>query len=345
MPSKATGPDCVTVLSTDSTKSRRHLLTKRITADGVSDYDRESVFEISAYRLDGPDDLPELLARLAGDPYSAIVRGVLKPEFAGRPLVLRRSRPRPGVPERFAPAARSWLMADCDGIPNPGVDATDPLEAGGALRRALPPAFWPARCVAQLSSTAGRDPAVVKAHAWFWCDRPLTDEQAKAILKGAAVDTSILHAVGLHYTAAPVVESGAEDPCVLGRLAVVPGFAMVRVPALPSPVMRQGLVGATIAASYLPPARGLTFRSTRAERYMLACLQCLAAAREGTRHNTCLAVACRLFELCRAGQLDPEATVVRLIRIALGTGLERDEIDSVLAWAWQQVSPKGLPYV
>ncbi|MCE3247476.1 MAG: hypothetical protein K0R41_1301, partial [Geminicoccaceae bacterium] len=151
MPWLAVRPSDVTLLT-----SPDRLLAKVIRPEGIRDYDNAAVFEPDAVRLEGVDDLAVLLADLAPRSRTCVIRGVLKREFAGRPLVLRRYRPRPDTPERFAPAARAWLMVDADGLPTPGgVDPTDPLRVGGALRRALSTPFRSARAVIQLSSTAG----------------------------------------------------------------------------------------------------------------------------------------------------------------------------------------------
>ncbi len=232
-------------------------------------------------------------------------------------------------------------MVDCDGMPRPpGVDPVDPLTVGGALRRTLPSAFRSARAVMQLSSPAGLRTHVVKGHLWFWCDRPLTDEEAKAALKGAAVDTSFFHPVGLHYTADPIFADDIDDPCVDGRLALLPGLAEVEVPELAPEKPRL----AFIAAGHGHGRAG----AGGAERYAEACLRRLALAPEGRRHPTCIAISCRLLAIAKAGQLDPLRVAARIKGVMLGKGFDgrdgRDlgEVDRILEWAWQTVAPEEL---
>ena len=106
VPRKATGPDCVTVIhavdqrwTTVDGKLERRLprLTKRITEDGVEEYDRAKLFDPSAWQLDCVEDFLELLTILEPQTDACIVRGALKPEPADRAAVLRRYR---GPPRR-----------------------------------------------------------------------------------------------------------------------------------------------------------------------------------------------------------------------------------------------------
>jgi hypothetical protein len=342
MPWKATGPNDVTLLTAPGRR-----LTKLITADGIVDYDRVSAFGVDAVRLDGGvDDLLELLTRLTGRSDVCAIRGVLRPEFAGQPLVLRRYRPRPdGTGERFAPAARSWLMVDVEGLPiPPGVDPADPLMAGGSARRALPAPFRSARAVAQLSSKAGIT-AEIRVHLWFAVDRAIADAEAKRLLEGAPIDPSIYQPVGIHYTAGPIFE-GVDDPC-FERVAALPGCPVVEIGELPAPrIARQAFTASPVEARpYAAPPRGLSFRTTRAEAYMLACLRAVAEASPGERHPTIVRVSAGLFGLSKSGVLDP-ADVSARIQGAVGLSSfdrDQDEVISALRWAWEHSDPWTLP--
>jgi hypothetical protein len=197
-------------------RSRDRVLAKRITPEGIRDYDNAAAFEVDAVRLDdGIDDLHELLARIADDPHVCIIRGVLRREFAAQRLVLRRSRSRPGVSARFEAAERAWLMVEADSVPLPGgINPVDPLMVGGVVRRALPAAFHRARCIAQLSAGAGIKPGA-RLHAWFWLNRPISDAEAKRLLSRAPVDLAVYNPVQLHYCANPIFEN-IDDPCING---------------------------------------------------------------------------------------------------------------------------------
>lgn len=336
IPWLATGPGDVTILRAEGRR-----LTKLITVADIVGYDRASAFEVEAVRIECVEDLADLLAELAGRPDSCVVRGALKPEFADRPRVLRRSRDRPGVDARFAEAPRSWAMVDLDDLPcPPGVDPTDPLMVGGALRRHLPEPFQVAQCVAQLSSQAGIEDGL-RCHLWFVLDRPLVRAELVRWLKGIdGVDLQVFVVVQPHYVAAPIFED-VDDPCA-ERLALLPGYAEVQVPELPD------YVAAFAPAEhrpYVPPRRGIGFGMTRTEAYMLACLRAVAEATPGNRHPTIVRVAARLFGMAKAGDLDPGDVAARIKgAVALST-FDRgpDEVDSALRWAWENADPWRLP--
>jgi hypothetical protein len=107
MPWKATGPGDVTIL-----RARGRRLTKLITAAGVVDYEGAAAFEPDARRSGCVEDLAKLLEDFAPRSDSCFIRAALKPEFADRPKVLRRSRDRPGVEARFVEVPRVWAMVD-----------------------------------------------------------------------------------------------------------------------------------------------------------------------------------------------------------------------------------------
>ena len=81
-----------------------------------------------------------------------------------------------------------------------------------------------------------------------------------------------------------------------------------------------------------------------AEAYANACLRRLALAPEGHRHNTCVAVSCRLLALSKAGLLDPVRVAGQIKGVMAGKGVELPEVDAILEWAWQQVGPEGLSH-
>jgi hypothetical protein len=342
VPHKATGPDCVTVLqavdqrwTTVNGKLKRTLprLTKRITEDGIEDYDRAQLFDPSAWQLDCTEDVFELLTILEPQTAAAIIRGALKPDFADRGEVLRRYRDHHGDTAAFAPAARQWLMVEVDSLPcPPGVDPKDPELAGGAARMVLPKEFRSARAVVQLSSGAGIKDGL-RVHLWFWLDRPVSDAEAKRWLKSAPVDLAVYQPVGIHYTAAPVFD-GVENPCP-ERLALLPGYAEVAVPDLPDPERPRPAFASMVGNGH---------RHGGAEAYANACLRNLALAAEGHRHNTCRNIACRLFEFAHAGLLDPARVVSQIKGVMAGKGFPIAECDGILEWAWRRTQPKEPPH-
>jgi hypothetical protein len=337
MPWKADRPGDITILRAPGRR-----LTKLVTGDCIVDYDRATAFEPAAVRIDDVDDIADLLANLADQTDRCVIRGVLKPEFAGQRLVLRRSRDHPGVAARFAEAPRSWLMVDLEHVAcPPGIDPTDPVLVGGVLRRHLPDPFKVARCVTQLSSQTGLEPGL-RAHLWFVLDRPLARAELVRWLEPVrGVDLQVFSAVQCHYTAAPIFDD-VDDPCH-ERLAVLPGYAEVAVPDLPDRPVRQAFIPGAATVRGFGPAG--------AERYADACLRNLALAPEGRRHPTCVAISCRLLALAKAGLLDSVRVAAQIKGVMAGRGFDgrsgRDlsEIDSILAWAWAQVEPEGLPHV
>jgi hypothetical protein len=91
--------------------------------------------------------------------------------------------------------------------------------------------------------------------------------------------------------------------------------------------------------------RGLSFKATRPEAYMLACLRAVAAAPVGARHPTIVRVSARLYGLAKGGSLDP-VDVAGRVKGAVGLSTfdrDADEIDSALRWAWEHAEPWRLP--
>ena len=178
---------------------------------------------------------------------------------------------------------------------------------------------------------------VVLARPWA---RPARARAAARRRRG--LDPATLRDVQIHYVAAPVFV-GVDDP-VFERIAILPGYEEVKVPALMPASTRPALARARPVAPrpFAPSSCGGFLGS--AERYAEACLRRLALAPDGQRHNACLRVACRLLAIARAGQLDPVAVGARIIgrdaRPGFDAGLA-GRFDPV--WAWKRSSPRGSP--
>jgi hypothetical protein len=331
-----------------------HRLTKKVTETGIDDYEGSRLFAVDARRLDGIDDVPRLLQELAPRSDTFPIRGVIKREFADRPRVLRRIHDqadpdRPGhiIVAPFEPVPRRWLMIDFEPAAVPAyIDPVDPVVVGGWLRQRLPALFRSVRCVVQLSSGAGLKPGA-RAHLWFWLDRALGKPELDLLLGDVpGIDRSVLGAVQPNYTASPVFE-GIDDPCVDGRVALLPGYPEVEVGALPEPrVARHAFIASSVEARpYAAPSRGLHFKATRPERYLLKCVRAVAEAPPGERHPTIVCVSTRLFGLAKSGALDP-ADVAARIQGAVGLSSfdrDHDEVVSALRWAWEHSTPWTLP--
>jgi hypothetical protein len=339
MPWRATGPGDVTLLT-----ARGHRLSKLITPEQIIEYDNPALFSVGARRLERIEDIAELLLELAEATSTCIIRATLRRPIESYAEIRRWLHDRGKAEASFVATPRAWVMVDIEPEIAPAwIDPTDPVLVGGWLRRQLPGPFRMARCVVQLSSSAGVK-AGLRAHLWFWLDRGLGRLELERLLAGVdGLDPATLRDVQIHYVAAPVFV-GVDDP-VFERIAILPGYEEVKVPALMPASTRPALARARPVAPrpFAPSSCGGFLGS--AERYAEACLRRLALAPDGQRHNACLRVACRLLAIARAGQLDPVAVGARIIAVMLGRGLERAEVDSILNWAWQRVGPEELPRV
>ena len=170
--------------------------------------------------------------------------------------------------------------------------------AGGAARLALPPQFRSARCVVQLSSSAGIEPDL-RAAPVVLARSPDRRRRAEALAQGRAASTSGLQPVQTALHRARRSSTASTIPAI-ERLALLPGYAEVAVPDLPDPERPRAAFVADRNRQRAPPRRR--------EAYANACLRRLALAPEGRRHNTCVAVSCRLLALPRPACSIPSAS-------------------------------------
>lgn len=221
------------------------LLAKRLTWAGdhwnTRAYDLAKLYGLQTVEVQGIEDLHRVLSNLERDPHCAVIRGAPLPatiEAHEKSGQVRR------LLANFEDAPRTYAMFDIDaGVEAASADwVKDPEPALlEAIRDHFPPCFHGVSFSWQLSSSAGtKRTASIKAHLWFWLDRPVTNEHLKRWTKAEAmpVDPALFNAVQVHYTAAPVFE-GAPDP-----LPIRSGFwqgssASVHVPDLSSEVMKE----------------------------------------------------------------------------------------------------------
>jgi hypothetical protein len=326
MPWQATGPGDLTLLT-----ARGRRLTKLITAEAIHGYDDAALFSVDAVRLDGVEDIAELLQKLAPRSDTCAVRAALKDAIEPYAEIRCRIHDRPGQPARFAEVPRSWVMIDLEPGAAPGVDPTDRVMVGGWLRRRLPRPFQLARCSIQLSSGAGIKPGL-RAHLFYWLDRPLVGAELERWLRGVdGHDDSTFRPRQFHYTASPVF-AGIDDPC-RERIAVLPGLAEVAVPDLAPERPRQAFAPISFAG---PRAGG-------AWRLAEVILRDLSTVPAGRRRRPLARACCRLLELVVAGELDLNTAVGRIKGVARPWG-DLAEVDRILEWAWQrvQLQPRRL---
>jgi hypothetical protein len=222
-------PDMVTVLRAKGTK----FLTKRWTRVGGQleeiSYDKVRLFSASEYPVSNTHDLGELIRQISNDPQAAIVRGAPAPGV-DRNNMLRRARPREGIPATLIATPRWWLGLDLDDIPCP--PETDPLFEPDAIVEhtisLLPTAFHETTCLWQFTAGHGFKPGI-RLRLWYWLARPASDEELRQWLgervpqdsvprhqwrRRWPIDPVLFNPIQLHYTAAPIFED-LPDPVLL----------------------------------------------------------------------------------------------------------------------------------
>ena len=199
-------------------------------------YNAGTRFRVDAVLVEGVGDIAAGLAALERDATALVIRGRMKPAQARRvDDCPRRCHDLPDDPAPFETAPRRWAALDFDSVPcRGGVDPTDPMLAGGAVRLLLPDWARRASYVAQLTSGAGRKPGL-RCDYGPGATEPVADGEWKRLLRDAPVDLALFSAVQPHFTAAPIFADPALDPCIDGRLAVLPGEPELAVPPAPEP--------------------------------------------------------------------------------------------------------------
>ncbi|RFC67381.1 virulence-associated E family protein [Mesorhizobium denitrificans] len=195
------------------TLSKRHAFQ----SDGTwqsADIPKVKYFKVRTVTVSSIRDLFRELPNISANGCDAIIRGEPNAKTLAS-LAKEESTRRTG--ECFDPVRHPWACIDIDKIEVPGMDicANPDAVIAHTIRTHFPEEFQNVKAVWQLSSSAGvkrRD--LVKAHIWFWLDRPLSGLELKAWhkLSGFPADTSLFGDVQLHYLANPTF-NGASDPC------------------------------------------------------------------------------------------------------------------------------------
>ena len=177
----------------------------------TKDYDSAYEFTVTERPIDGIDALTRVLQDIADDPQACVIRGALKAEFRNARSVRRLAIDRPDEPATFSPQPRYWLGLDLDAFPLPAsIDPVADYEAVVTWAiRTLPAEFHNASFYWQLTSSHGLS---THGHCrlWCWCDRQVSDLEAKHWLRGKGVDTSLYTPVQPHYSAHPLVKGYAD---------------------------------------------------------------------------------------------------------------------------------------
>lgn len=183
---------------------------------GKTAYSMGLLFDARRYRVSGIQSLAALIEKARGDPTAFIIRGQLAEGCVPNAPVARRYLARPGKPApHFIDMPRAWLMADIDGYPVPdGLDLIEDTEVliERAIGELLPAEFHDVRAFWQLSSSAGFNENVLKAHVWFYLDRHVETGMLKSYmsLHARGIDKALFNPVQIHYTADPIVQGGID---------------------------------------------------------------------------------------------------------------------------------------
>lgn len=218
----------VTVLRAVSPGARA---AKRFTPVGVEPYYAGYLFVPERHPVDGIRPLSALLTALERDPSRLVIRGE-PADFTDL------TRPRPRDATHYRPAPTNVLCIDLDGIESPDPWPLDDLPTvAHRARGLLGPTFANTTTHIQLSASA-RPNAPLRAHLWFWSDRPLSDQELRQWAKSAPIkiDKSLYTAVQPHYVAAPIFVDGVPDPIApFPRSALVLGETNLLSFPLPEP--------------------------------------------------------------------------------------------------------------
>lgn len=265
---------------------------KRITPEGQEDYACGYLFTGGEAPVDSFASLVLVLEALRSVPSAFVIRGALRP--GADPSVAFRRKYR-GEGAAIIPCARQWLMVDADatGIPCP---PEDPESAILDLLARMPPGLDRGPVYWHLS--AGCRPDSLRAHLWFWLDRPYADDHAKKILR--AFDTSIYQPVQPHYTA-DAIRDGVPDP--YGRRS--------------GTIVREGI------ASLGPDETAQNAADARAA--LVRAVSEVSAAPQSKRHKVLNAHAYRLGQLSAYLDAAEVAEALRQAAIVAGLPPERAE--------------------
>lgn len=185
--------------------------------------------------LTGLRDLYDLLTILSKESRAFCVRGEIIPG-RDKERIRRTKKTKDGEAPGFREIPRRWMMVDVDGLdkdhePDWG-SAAGCQAAMDRLLGQLPMELRTAGYIWQVSSSAGVKGGGLRAHLWFWLDRPLGEAEltrwAESVNDAAGqrvVDPAVHRTIQPLYVANPIFE-GMLDP-VARRLGYVPGGAAV----------------------------------------------------------------------------------------------------------------------
>lgn len=240
-------------------------LTKRFwLAGGVikeASYDHARHYNFHEIGVKTIDGLFHVISEFPDTPNVCLIRGQALPGLIAPCHRISANFPMPseGVP---------WVMIDIDGLVTPPSILPYTKKAIDYAIRQLPKCFHNVSCVAQFSSSAGvLNPdgtpykEGIRLHLFYLLDRPVSNEELKALLRDYPVDRALFQAVQPHYIAEPVLGAGVE--CRVKQRVQLIEKSLERVPfpavSLPTKgVRRSRTVGhSTSTTEWEDPSNGL----------------------------------------------------------------------------------------
>lgn len=238
--------DTITIMSCLSPQT---IATKKFTllADGTirkDDYNAGLLFGYEKRPVSSLHDLYGVMHHLLSQPQKFVIRG--EPKQDAGASVYRRIY---GENAAFDPMPRRWVMLDMDKIEVPAYfdPAKNPEAIITWLINHLPEPFRNVSCVYKFSSSQSvpakigeESKKTVSAHLWFWCDKPVADDEWKRYFKvhPCNVDKAVFTGVQPHFTARPLFQN-MDDP-LPNRCGLLKGDAdTVTVPPMPAPEIRK----------------------------------------------------------------------------------------------------------
>lgn len=195
-------------------------MAKKWLLDGaIKPYSNAKYFKLEQSTIRNILGLSELLKQLEATPNACIIRGryvgdELSQEKSGdeykKEKVLRRN-------DIFVDQPLHTILIEVDDYEPIFCELTDLSTCiSEYISLNLPKSFQGASYYWQLSNSAGHPTkqGILKVHLWFWLAKACTSEELKQWAKAVNLnsDHSVFNSIQIHYTAAPVFESGLTDP-------------------------------------------------------------------------------------------------------------------------------------
>jgi hypothetical protein len=163
--------------------------------------------------IDDLNSLSQTLSDLESQSDRMVVRGSPVSGIKEGQLINRRMN---GAGANIGSNLTQWLCIDIDDLDLPDKMAdfnTHAFDIARFATQGLPPEFHGVDFHFQFSASMGIKPGI-RIHLWYWLERPISDDEAKAWLETAnpRVDLSLYSPIQPHFTAAPIFDPPDSDP-------------------------------------------------------------------------------------------------------------------------------------